>query len=107
MSLRPACSKRASSRTDSKAVEKPCIKKTKIKVISKSINKINSGNQEKVLGTHGVPEVTMEYPWRPEEGIGYSGLVIEKVDDWELNLDPLEKVLIATEPYLQLLNPDF
>ena len=58
-------------------------------------------------GTHGVPEVTIECPWRPEEGIGYSGLVMEKVEGWELNLDSRDKVLIATEPYLQLLNPDF
>ena len=32
---------------------------------------------------------------------------MEKVEGWELNLDPQDKVLIATEPYLQLLNPDF
>ncbi|XP_041498976.1 vomeronasal type-2 receptor 116-like [Microtus oregoni] len=65
------------------------------------------GAKKKMRGTHGAPEVTIEYPWTPEEGIGYSGLVMEKVDYWEVNLDPLEKVLIATEPYLQLLNRDF
>jgi hypothetical protein len=49
------------------------------------------------------------YPWRPEEGIGFSRTEVTEGYElpcrcWELNLGPLQEqpVLFTAEPFLQL-----